>query len=483
MSDEAFARRFYSDRAELLGARRPAPLAARRVHRRGALHAPLRAATSCPRSSSPTTSSRRSRPPSTCSRGSSRTRSRCGSRSRTSRSAAPGFVDGRRRPTAVRVEVRDPDYSPEMPGRLGKLESAISKQRTVKFNYWSISRDERARAHAQPVRAPPRRTASGTSIGRDLGRGRSSTFKVSRIRGDIRFATRRERDFRTPPEFDIEEYRGRPPLADRRRRRRGADRDRAATPPGGSSGRSAAARRSRTASSSRVRVAALLACGSCARTAGRSPSSRTSCAAWSAGRSRGARAPRGHAAEPAAEDAARAPRRRRPARPARSRPERFGVLQALLAYLLAPAATSTRPSIPARELVDNFHIPPDQLEDHLSLLKLVNFGGGCYAVYAELQGDDVRVDKELYGDTFRSAAAADPARGARDQARARVRRPDDRGRGAHPARAACAASSRRPSASSSSRRRPSRTSAPRRRPRRDAERGDPRAARSSRSST
>src|SRR5437016_4268280 len=45
--------------------------------------------------------------------------------------------------TATRVEVRDPDYSPELQGRLGKLESAISKQRTVKFSYWSISRDER----------------------------------------------------------------------------------------------------------------------------------------------------------------------------------------------------------------------------------------------------------------------------------------------------------------------------------------------------
>src|SRR6476620_6279750 len=43
--------------------------------------------------------------------------------------------------TAVRVEVSDPDYSAEMPGRLGKLEGAISKQRTIKFPYYSISRN------------------------------------------------------------------------------------------------------------------------------------------------------------------------------------------------------------------------------------------------------------------------------------------------------------------------------------------------------
>ncbi|HKU59540.1 MAG TPA: WYL domain-containing protein, partial [Gaiellaceae bacterium] len=50
---------------------------------------------------------------------------------------------------------------------------------------------------------------------------------------------------------------------------------------------------------------------------------------------------------------------------------------------------------------ERFSIPEEQLEEHLSLLNLVNFGGGCYAVYAELHGDEVHVDKELFGDTFR----------------------------------------------------------------------------------
>jgi proteasome accessory factor C len=89
-------------------------------------------------------------------------------------------------------------------------------------------------------------------------------------------------------------------------------------------------------------------------------------------------------------------------------PERFGLLQALLAYLLARCGDEPSAVIPARELVENFHIPEDQLQDHLALLSLVNFGGGCYAVYAELQGDVVRVDKELYGDTFRAAPRLTP---------------------------------------------------------------------------
>src|ERR671938_931226 len=53
----------------------------------------------------------------------------------------PGFAEAPSE-TAQRVEVLDPDYSAELAGRLGKLEGAISKQRTVKFTYWSISRDD-----------------------------------------------------------------------------------------------------------------------------------------------------------------------------------------------------------------------------------------------------------------------------------------------------------------------------------------------------
>ena len=110
--------------------------------------------------------------------------------------------------TAVRVEVRDPDYSPELQGRLGKLEGAISKQRTVKFRYWSIYRDEEEERTLNPYALLPE-NGSWYVIGHDLERDDIRTFRVSRIRSDIRFATRRERDFRLPPEFDVENYRGR----------------------------------------------------------------------------------------------------------------------------------------------------------------------------------------------------------------------------------------------------------------------------------
>src|SRR5207302_9461667 len=42
------------------------------------------------------------------------------------------------------------------------------------------------------------------------------------------------------------------------------------------------------------------------------------------------------------------------------------------------------------------------------LLNLVNFGGGCYAIYAQLENGKVRVDKELFGDTFRAPPRLTP---------------------------------------------------------------------------
>ncbi len=82
-------------------------------------------------------------------------------------------------------------------------------------------------------------------------------------------------------------------------------------------------------------------------------------------------------------------------------PERFGVLQALLAHLLAACGDARSAVLDATEVAGRFSIPLEELQDHLSLLNLVNFGGGCYAVYAEHDGDVIRVEKELYGDVFR----------------------------------------------------------------------------------
>src|ERR1700719_3467427 len=119
-----------------------------------------------------------------------------------------GALDDAPTANAVRVEVRDPDYTPELQGRLGKLEGAISKQRTVKFRYWSISRDELRERELNPYALLPE-NGPWYVMGEDQEDKVVKNFRVSRIRSDILYASRRERDFRMPETFDIEQYRGR----------------------------------------------------------------------------------------------------------------------------------------------------------------------------------------------------------------------------------------------------------------------------------
>ena len=314
---------------------------------------------------------------------------------------SPGALDDAPTANAVRVEVRDPDYSPELQGRLGRLEGAISKQRTVKFRYWSIARDDEHERTINPYALLPE---NGTwyVIGEDQDDGVVKNFRVSRIRSDIRYASRRERDFRMPGEFDIEDYRGRaewqfgeslgearialaPDTAWWATRRFGPPRNRV------------------EGDVFVTEYASLpLLARWILRQDGRAvplePSALRRLAV------EGARAARAaHEGAPPT-----------PAAPSRTKnepfverstgpvvPERFGVLQSLLAYLLTACGEEREAVIPAHELVERFSIPPEALEEHLSLLNLVNFGGGCYAVYAELQGDEVHVDKELFGDAFR----------------------------------------------------------------------------------
>ena len=319
----------------------------------------------------------------------------------------PGF-DEPASDTAVRVEVLDPDYSPEMPGRLGKLEGAISKQRTIKFPYYSISRNRQTERTLNPYGLLSD-NGSWYVIGQDLDRKDIRTFRVSRIRGDIRFATRRERDFRIPPDFDIDQYRGRPPwqigdIAGEARIELAGDTAWWVERAFGNAGELDDGVFITDYSSIPQLASWIL------RQDGRAiPLEPDELRREVAQALRAVRASH-ETGPPQLAPAAPLPREdgigERPAGPVV--PERFAVLQALLAYLLAACGEGTDATIAASEIVERFHIPEDQLEEHLQLLNLVNFGGGCYTVYAALEGASVHVDKELYGDTFRHAPRLTP---------------------------------------------------------------------------
>ena len=319
----------------------------------------------------------------------------------------PALHDEAPSATAVRVEMRDPDYSAVMPGRLAKLETAISKQRTVKFAYRAMTSGKETERTLNPYGLLHDRGVWYV-IGADLDRHAIRTFRVARIRGDIRFATRRERDFRLPEEFDIDTYRGR-----------------ASWQFGDVAGVARVEVRPETAwwverafgpsghledgvfvtDYSNLPLLASWVLRQDGRAIPREPEDLRREVAESLRRVRARH--QGAPSKPAREVAAQpedAPERST----GPVTPERFGLLQALLAYLLAACGDEKVAVVPASELVERFQIPAEELEEHLSLLNLVNFGGGCYAVYAELHDDEVHIDKELWGDTFRLAPRLTP---------------------------------------------------------------------------
>jgi predicted DNA-binding transcriptional regulator YafY len=318
----------------------------------------------------------------------------------------PGFEEAPTR-TAESVELRDPGYSPELPGRLAKLEGAIAKNRTVKFTYLSIWRDDLRERTINPYSLLFDK-GQWYVIGLDIEKELVRTFRVSRIRGDIRLATRRERDFRLPEEFDADTYR---------------------LPPAWQVGEAVGEARVEVAGDTawwverefgkhgRIEDGVFVT----------DYSNLGLLSSWIL-RQDGRAVPLSppelrrqvHADLKLVQERHQAPppklapevieiggeEEERTAGPVA--PERFALLQALLAYLLDRCGEDTEAVIPARELVDRFRIPAETLEEHLQLLNLVNFGGGCYAVYAELRGDEVHVDKELFGDTFRSPPRLTP---------------------------------------------------------------------------
>jgi len=322
----------------------------------------------------------------------------------------PGF---RHAPTdtAERVRVTAPDYSPELAARLSKLEAAISKQRTIQFRYWSPSRDKETERRLNPYAL---RLDEGVwyVVGHDLDRDATRTFRISRVRSDIRFATRRERDFRQPEEFDVEAHRIPAPW------QIGAATGTARIEVQGDTAwwvhRTLAAAGTVEDGVFETGYASLGPLVSwILRQNGRAiplePAELRDEVADALRTLRDRHT--GAAPEPARErrvEARQSAAERQPAGPVA--PERFGVLQALLAHLLAACGDDRRAILDADELAQRFTIPREELQETLSLLNLVNFGGGCYTVYAEVDEETgrVRVDKELYGDVFRKPPKLTP---------------------------------------------------------------------------
>ena len=333
--------------------------------------------------------------------------------------AWPGTDPG---PKTAPVELLAPLYTDEIAARLAKLEQAISKQRTVRFRYWTITSDHEAERTVNPYGLWEMNGiwyVVGDDLDRDADDDRRRTFRVSRIRGEIKFATRRERDFRIPADFNVTAYRDRPPwklsaeeagtavievsadatwLVERRYGAYGEVEELA----------DGSARFTTPYSDLAALSAWILSLGGHAHAV--EPDAVVEAVAADLQTVIDA-----HSGEPRAVPAAacrgrgRAARaRRRRGRRGRSRPSGSRSSRRSWPSCSPAAATPPPRNVESDELQRRFRLTPQELQESLDLLNLVNFGGGCYAVYCATENGHIHVDKELYGDTFRRPARLSP---------------------------------------------------------------------------
>jgi proteasome accessory factor BC len=315
----------------------------------------------------------------------------------------------------VSLDLSGGGHSPEIAARLAKLEGAISKQKTIVFPYFAISTGQEKTRTVDPY-GLYFSDSNWYLVGHDHTRDAIRSFRVSRIRGDMRFHTRKERDFRRPAEFDPAAYRDRAPwaldepvgeaalyvapsaawLVDRLFNRHGevtTHEDRSAT--------------FDTQYSDLDRLVEwILGLGGQVLPLG--PAEVVDAVTSALEAVRDAHSTEGPVIAPPKKIVAEV--EAQPARPANPvAPERFAVLQALLADLLETCGTDQQGSIPAAVLQERYQIDDEEIVEQINLLNLVNFGGGCYAVYAELDEEGVvHVQKELYGEDFRRPARLSP---------------------------------------------------------------------------
>jgi proteasome accessory factor BC len=297
----------------------------------------------------------------------------------------------------------------ELSHRLSKVETAIFRRKTIVFDYYTIGRDATESRKVDPYHLLYR-GGQFYLIGFSHERREIRVFRVSRIRGKVGYASKAEHDFVRPEDFDPRLYADRTDwqLGDRVGSARIWISERIdwlalrhfgdageVTPAEGGGG----VVFETEFSDSRQIVSWVLGLGPQARIL--DPPELVEEAeeriALVVERHRG----EFETAPPA--------RRRRSSAPEEEvdengkgdspiRPERFARL-VTLAGILIDAARDAR-KLDVAELCERLHLSEQELRQDIDVLNVVNFGGGSYVLYAEVQGDTIEIDPEPYGDNF-----------------------------------------------------------------------------------
>jgi proteasome accessory factor BC len=301
----------------------------------------------------------------------------------------------------------------ELSQRLSKIETAISRRKTIEFTYYTIERDSEEKRKVDPYHLVYR-GGQFYLIGQSHERDAVRVFRLSRIRGKVSYASKAEHDFAPPEDFDRRDYARRAEwqLGDIEGTAKIFLRDRIAwlvDRDFGSYGEIRNAVRADGApgkgkvfetdyASSRQIVAWVLRWRQNATvlepeelanevTERLEFLSERHAGEFELARSVGTvpRASRGTARSNGRSESS-------------IRPERFARLVTLAGMLIEAAKDESR--LPVSAVIDSLHVSEEELRDDIDLLNVVNFGGGTYVLYAELQGDEIEVDAEPYGDSF-----------------------------------------------------------------------------------
>ena len=317
----------------------------------------------------------------------------------------------------------------ELSQRLAKVETAISRRKTIEFEYYSIERDEQSKRKVDPYHLLYQ-GGQFYLVGHSHERDAMRVFRLSRITDKVSYASKAEHDFTTPEDFDPWAYARRAdwqlgePDASAQvwiseriawlvERDFGQYGEFAPVTQSGSQWRAGSRRVpgpgvifTTEVAQPRQLVSWVLGLGEHARLLDPSELVDEAADRLSVLVDRHADAHPDFVAETArrrrSDDASSNGHQAAEDRDGQGetviRPERFARLVALAGILIQSARGDMRPSV--ADVRERLQITEEELREDLDVLNVVNFGGGSYVLYAEIQGDEIDVDPEPYSDNF-----------------------------------------------------------------------------------
>src|SRR4051812_29200450 len=298
----------------------------------------------------------------------------------------------------------------ELSSRLAKIDTAIYRRKRIEFEYYTMQTGATALRKVDPYHL----LFEGGQfylVGFSHERGDVRVFRLSRIRGKVAYATKAEHDFQRPADFDPRRYAGRIPwqLGDATETAEIWVSDSIAWYVERQFGAYGELRDAEHGSKvfrtdyaiDRLLIAWVLRFGEQARVLG--PPSLVEEADRRIDLIIEAHRGEPHSVEPIGPANAGEPDADEPAPRSRSdaaiRPERFARLVTLASVLIAAGREGRR--LPVADVCEQLQMSESELREDISVLNVVNFGGGAYVIYAEiLPTGEIEVDPEPYSDTF-----------------------------------------------------------------------------------